>query len=298
MNNLDHLKSIYKPYRYTIRGKCMVMESTSGNFVVKERPKNKDIPSIFNYLKSRNFNYFPEIYIDSRSDNYIYEYIEDKEKINPQKSEDLISLVGLLHSKTSYNKEVEEETYKEIYENILSNILYLKDYYQKQYEMFLIPIYMSPSEYEFVRNYSKIKAALDFSNSNLDDWYSKVKNKRIERLSLIHNNLSMDHYLKNDKDYLISWDNAKFDTPVLDLFKFYERSAIDLEFSSLYERYKSINPLNKEEEELFFILISLVPKIEFSGSEFEKCKNMRKALDYVYKTESFLKPYYATDSEE
>ena len=216
----------------------MVMESTSGNFVVKERPKNKDIPSIFNYLKSRNFNYFPEIYIDSRSDNYIYEYIEDKEKINPQKSEDLISLVGLLHSKTSYNKEVEEETYKEIYENILSNILYLKDYYQKQYEMFLIPIYMSPSEYEFVRNYSKIKAALDFSNSNLDDWYSKVKNKRRERLSLIHNNLSMDHYLKSDKDYLISWDNAKFDTPVLDLFKFYERSAIDLEFSSLMKDIK------------------------------------------------------------
>ena len=51
MNNLDHLKSIYKPYRYTIRGKCMVMESTSGNFVVKERPKNKDIPKYISIVE-------------------------------------------------------------------------------------------------------------------------------------------------------------------------------------------------------------------------------------------------------
>ena len=126
MNKLESLKSLYKPYRYTIKGKCTILETTSGNFVVKKKPENKDLISIFDYLKSRNFDYFPNLYSNSRDDSYVYEYIEDYKGLNPQKSEDLINLVALLHSKTSFNKEVSEETYKEIYENIKNNILYLK----------------------------------------------------------------------------------------------------------------------------------------------------------------------------
>ena len=131
MNKLESLKSLYKPYRYTIKGKCTILETTSGNFVVKKKPKNKDLHSIFNYLKSRNFDYFPNVYNEMRDDTYVYEYIEESSNINPQKSEDLICLVALLHSKTSYNKEVSEEVYKEIYENIKNNINYLKEYYFK-----------------------------------------------------------------------------------------------------------------------------------------------------------------------
>lgn len=298
MNKLESLKSLYKPYRYTIKGKCTILETTSGNFVVKKKPKNKDLPSIFNYLKSRNFDYFPEVYTDNRDDTYVYEYIETNDVLNPQKSEDLINLVGLLHSKTSFNKEVTEEVYKEIYENIKNNVLYLKDYYLKYYELFLKDIYMSPSKYQFVRNYSKIKAALNFTENELDNWYSLVKEKKNERISLIHNNLSLDHYIRSDKDYLISWDNAKFDTPVLDLVKLYQNNFWDIEFSTMYKKYLSVADLAEHEQKLFFILISLVPEIKFSDNEFECCKNMRKDLDYIFKTESFLAPYYSTNTEQ
>ncbi len=296
MNKLDALKSLYKPYRYTIRGKCTILETTSGNFVVKKKPKNKDLPSIFNYLKSRGFDYFPEVYSDTRDDAYVYEYIEDDNVVNPSKSEDLINVVGLLHAKTSFNKEVSEETYKEIYEDIKNNILYLKDYYLKYYELFLKSIYPSPKEYEFLRNYSKINSALNFSEEELDNWYSLVKEKKSERISLIHNNLALEHYLKRDKDYLISWDKAKFDTPVLDLVKLYQNNFWDLEFNTIYKKYLNITYLSESEQKLFFILISLVPEITFDEDEFTACKNMRECLDYVYKTEEFLKPYYTTDT--
>ena len=177
MNKLNSIKSLYKPYRYTIKGKCTIIDSTSGSFVIKKK-SNNDLPSIFNYLKSRNFDYFSDIHTNVRDDTYIYDYIEDNNIYNPQKGEDLINLVGLLHSKTSFNKEVSEETYREIYENIKNNIMYLKDYYLKYYELFLMDTYMSPSKYEFVRNYSKINSALNFSEKELDDWYDLVKNKR------------------------------------------------------------------------------------------------------------------------
>lgn len=297
MNKLESLKSLYKPFRYTIRGNCTILETTSGNFVIKKKPKEKDLVSIFNYLKSRNFDYFPNIYEDVRDDTYVYEYIEDNKVINPQKSEDLINLVALLHSKTSFNKEVTEEVYKEIYEDIKNNILYLQDYYKKYYELFLHEIYTSPSHYNFIRNYSKINAALNFSLSELDNWYTLVSDKKSERVSLIHNNLSLDHFIRSDKDYLISWDKAKFDTPILDLVKLYKNDFWNLEFSSLYEKYLSITSISLSEQKLFFIIISLVPEIDFSGSEFECTKNMRKKLDYIYKTEEFLAPYYSTNTE-
>jgi len=298
MNKLESIRDLYKPYRYTIKGNCTILETTSGSFVIKKKPKNKDLIDIFNYLKSRDFDYYPKIYNYTRdNDSYVYEYIEDNNTINPQKSSDLITLVALLHSKTSFNKEVSEETYKEIYENIKNNILYLRDYYLKYYELFLHNIYLSPSEYNFVRNYSKIKSALDFSESELDNWYNLVVDKKNERISFIHNNLNLEHYIKNDREYLISWDKAKFDTPVLDLVSLYQNNFWDLEFQTLYEKYLSISSLSVSEQKLFFIIISLVPKIEFTDNEFECTKNMREKLDYIYKTESFLAPYYSTDTE-
>ena len=298
MNKLESLKSLYKPYRYTIRGNCTILETTSGNFVVKKKPKDKDLISVFNYLKSRNFDYFPNIFNDTRDDAYVFEYIEDENIMNPQKSEDLINLVALLHSKTSFKKEVTEEVYKEIYENIKNNILYLSDYYKKYYELFLHEIYMSPYHYNFVRNYSKITSALKYSESELDNWYELVSQKKNERISLIHNNLSLEHFIRSEnKDYLISWDKAKFDTPILDLVSLYQNNFWDLEFSSLYKKYLSVASLSESEQKLFFVIISLVPEIKFEGSEFECTKNMREKLDYIFKTESFLTPYYSTNTE-
>ena len=299
MNKLDNINRLYKPYRYTIKGKCTIIDSSTGSYVIKSKDKNKDLIGIFNYLKSRDFNYFPNPINDNRDEIYIYPYLEEDNVYNPKKGEDLINLVGLLHSKTSYNKEVSEETHKEIYENIKNNIMYLKDYYLKHFDLFIHDIYMSPSRYEFTRNYSKINDALNFCEKELDDWYEIVKEKKEERISLIHNNLKLEHLIKsNNKDYLISWDNAKFDTPVLDLYTLYKNNFWELEFSLIYNRYLSINSLSKEEQKLFFILISLVPEIKFDGDEFTCTKNMRKKLDYIYKTEEFLKPYYSTDTKE
>ena len=66
MNNrsLRVLKDIYKPYRYTISGRAHILESTSGNVVVKE--KEKDLRSLYQYLESRGFSSYPALLDDSR----------------------------------------------------------------------------------------------------------------------------------------------------------------------------------------------------------------------------------------
>jgi len=293
---LEVVKKIYKPYRYTIKGKTTLLETTSGDFVVKE--KNNDIKGVYNYLMSRNFDYFPKLIDGNRRDVNVFEKIDDTIMPKEQKMDDLIDLVGLLHNKTTYYKEVSEDTYKEIYENIKSNIDYARTYYNTLYDSFKIEVYMAPSHYSLMRNIYKILSALDFCDSELNEWYEIVKEENKQRVALIHNNLEANHFLRNDKSYLVSWDYAKIDTPVLDLVKLYKKEYFNYDFLELFKRYSNKYSLLESEQKLFFILISIPPIIELKDSEFINCSLVRKKLDYVFKTESLVRPYYSKEEEE
>ena len=293
--SLEVLKALYKPYRYTIKGKATVLETTSGDFIIKE--KNKNIGELYNYLVSRHFNNFPSLIDESRKDVNVYEYIEGINMPLNQKCEDLIDLVADLHNRTCYFKEVSEDTYKVIYENIKSNINYLKQYYNTKYDMYFTEVYMSPSHYLFMRNFSKVMASLDFCEQELDEWYKLVKDETKIRVSIIHNNLELDHYIKSDKDYFISWDKAKIDTPVLDFVNLYKKEYEKCNFEVVLARYMQAFPLLEYEKKLLFILIALPPEIKEGASEFESTKEMRKKMDYVFKTEYLIRPYYASEEE-
>lgn len=293
--SLEILKAIYKPYRYTIKGKTTVLQTTSGDFIIKEKKKN--IGELYNYLISRHFDNFPTLIDESRKDVNVYEYVEGIKMPNDQKCEDLIELVASLHNRTCYFKEVSEDTYKEIYENIKSNIVYLKQYYDTKYNIYFREIYMSPSHYLFMRNFSKVMASLNFCEEELDNWYSLVKNETKIRVSIIHNNLELDHYIKGEKDYLVSWDNSKIDTPVLDFVHLYQKEYEKCNFEAVLTRYLQIFPLLEYEKKLLFILISLPPEIKDESSEFESTKEMRKKMDYVFKTENLIRPYYTSEEE-
>ena len=296
MNLSNNIKEIFKPIRYTKIKNVTILESMSGNVVIKK--KNNNIKSIYDYLSTRDFNNYPRLLNYSNLEDNIYEYIEEVNKLYPQKDEDFIKLVGLLHSKTSYIKEVSKDIYQELYENILNNIEYYLEYYNKYYNLYLKSRYMSPSNYLFTRNYSKIRSSLLFSKDKLEYWYSNIENKTTERLCLIHNNLERDHYLKGcDKDYLISFDKAKFDSPVIDLVKLYKKEFFNMEFNSLFNDYLKINPLNEDEIDLFFILISIPLELNIEDNELLYVKNIRYFLDYIYKTESILESYYSSKEE-
>ena len=130
-NSLEILKNIYKPYRYTLKGNVTVLETMNGDFIVKK--KTNDIKAIYNYLKSRNFDYFPKLIDDSRSDVNVFEYIKDVDMPKEQKALDLINVVSLLHNKTTYYKVVRDDVFKSIYDSIKSNIDFLKNYYENMF---------------------------------------------------------------------------------------------------------------------------------------------------------------------
>lgn len=291
--SLEILKAIYKPYRYTIKGKTTILETTNGDFIIK--PKNKDMNELYNYLTNRGFMNFPKIIDASRDEVNVFEYVEDIKLPKEQKCDDLIELIASLHNKTSYFKEVSSDKFKTIYEDIKSNINYLTSYYNTLYEIGFNENYQSPSNYLLLRNYYKLDASLKYAEKELDEWYSLVTSENKIRVALVHNNLELNHLLDNK---LISWDNYIIDTPVIDIVKLYKKEWNNIEFSEILSRYMYKFPLLDYEKKLLFILITLPPESKKSNNEFERCQNVSNIIDYVFKTEELIRPYNTHDEEE
>ena len=294
--SLEILKTIYKPYRYTIKGKATILETTSGDFIIKE--KKKDLNELYNYLISRGFDNFPKLIDSSRRDVNVFEYVESIRMPREQMCDDIIDLIASLHNKTSYFKEVSEDKFKSIYEDIKSNISYLKNYFDTMYEIGFSEEFMSPATYLFMRNFYKINAALDFCDREINEWYELIKGESKIRVSVVHNNLSIEHFLKGNKEVLISWDNYLIDTPIIDIVKLYKNEYLNMNFSEVLERYFYKFSLLPYEQKLLFVLITMPPEIKMSNDEFNKCKNISKVIDYVFKTEDLIRPYYAEEEEE
>ncbi len=269
--------------------------SIINNEKVIKKEKNND--EIFEYLESRSFdNYLKPI---ERSDERtVYPYIKDKSVDKYQKGEDLIKTVALLHTKTSFNKEINPSKYKEIHDNIIGHINYLDKYFYEYLDKTELIEYPSPSDTIFLRNYSKLLSLFDFLKQETDTWYKLAKNNTKKRVALNHGNLNLDHLLKNDKDYLISWDNATFDSPILDITNLYHNEWNHIDFSSALKNYLDRCSLSEDEKKLLFINLAIPKKIEKTKDEMINVMITSNLFDYIYKTEELIRPYYTEKQEK
>ena len=186
------------PKRYEKKGTVSIVDTDSGRFVFKEKKPNNEI---LNYLKTRSFNYMPKILSDYNDDYELTKYIEDYDIPKEQKILDMIILVSLLHSKTTHYKEVDLDNYEKIYEDLDNNIEYLYGYYNDLITIIESKVYMSPSEYLLARNISTIFKTLDNNKKRLEKYHSLVKEKVNERNVVLHNNLKLDHFIRNKNSY-------------------------------------------------------------------------------------------------
>lgn len=285
----DFLKSHHlKPIRYQKQGKVYFIESDGCEYAIKKKSPDKD--SIYKYLDSRSFPYYPEVLSKEEEELEVTKVIKDVEYPSEQKIMDLMDMIALLHSKTTFFKEVEQDYFKKIYEDISGNIAYLENYYQDIMTMIEKEVYMSPSSYLLARNIGLITYSLNYAKTSLEKWYQSVQQKNKTRFVVLHNNLKLDHFLKNENAYLTSWDHARIDSPIFDLYKLYENHALDFDFEYLLREYEKKYPLLEEERILFFILISLPKKLVWED-EITSCRQFTKEIDLLYKTKKCIDSY-------
>lgn len=248
---------------------------------VTKKKGNNNVSLLFDYLDTRNFNSHPKITNES-DDTYTMEYINSSDYYEMTKGVELIKVVSELHQKTIFFKDVSKNKYRNIYNKLSDNIEYLKKYYLELIEKIENEVYMSPSHYLFARNYSIIDSSLEYSSKELKRWFNLVSNKTKERVCVVHNNLSLDHFVKEGKGYLLSWDKHLVDTPVLDLYIFYKKEGYKLDYNYLLNVYNENLELLNEERMLLNILISIPPKLEEVTDEYLNTINIKNLLDYIH----------------
>ena len=288
MNNIIESLKKYsiKPIKYQKNGKVLLLETKENKYAFKENSNNIDI---YNYLNSRSFNYYPKVITDKLDQFEITKYEEEINMPIEQKISDMISLVSLLHFKTSYFKEIDNNEYLNLYEDLNNNVAYLYSYYNDLITLIESKIFMSPSEYLLARNISKVFIRLDILSEEINTWFNLVENKEKIRQVVLHNNLDLSHYIKNSNEYLISWNKAKLGMPIFDLYKFYIKNN-DSDFLDILNIYEINYPLLIEEKELLFILVKMPFIVNFDNDEYTNTVNIRNLVDYIDKTEKLNLP--------
>ena len=279
-------KNDIRALSYRTDGNVIIADTNIGKVVIK-RNKNKDY--IYNYLNTRNFDYYPEII--EKEDYVISKYVEDIDIPKEQKILDLVDLVSLMHSKTTHYKNISEDEYKKIYEDLMNNFEYLHDYYNDLISIIDDKVFMSPSEYLLARNISAIFKSIELGREYTENWLNEIDGLNKMRMSVVHNNLDLSHYIRNNYEYLVSWDKSKIDIPIFDLYNLYNNHFIDFDFFELLKRYEQTYPLKKYELDLFFILITMPGKIEFDKTEFDMCTKISIEIDKLYKSNELINQY-------
>ncbi len=260
----------------------------NNQFAIKLNTNNYDI---YKYLISRDFLYFPRN-LTNINDNYdISKYINGLKVNDDQKINDYLKILALLHKKTSYKREIDLDEIKEKYESINNQIIYLKNYYLKLNDKLDQELFFSPSAYLLLRNISLIYSILDNSELLLNDIYSKLKTEKSIRVSLLHNNINLDHLIISDNEYLVSWDKSYFDSPIYEIEEFYRKYFQIIDLSDLFKIYESINSLTDLEKKYLLILLAIPKEIKLTDNTLLDTQIINNEINYLNKVYELLIKY-------
>ena len=253
--------------------------------------KKREKKELYNYLKTKNFHNFIEPIEEDRT----YEIYPNTPDILPKKDKaiELMSVIALLHNKTTTYEDLNINKIKEIYEKYKQEIFKIKDYYYSLQDRFEDNIYLLPAEYLLLRNISNIYKLINKSEELLDKWYILKQNDFKIRKCLLHQNLNIDNLKQiNNELFLTNWDNYKEDLVIYDFINFYKNEYKTIEMTSLFDLYLSKYPLDNTEITLLLSILAIPPKVLFNKTNYENTVNIKYLTIYVEKTFLFISKYY------
>ena len=303
MNNFTEVLDKYnlKVNKFSYMNSCIILDTNKGKYVLKKKKKN-DKKEIYDYLLSRNFSFFLYPENSFNSDYEIYYYLDEINTVKEEKAKHLMEIMSEMHVRTTAYKEYSLDEIKEIYENKKNIINDLKNLYVNLEEKFSESIYPAPYELLFLTNVTKIYNSLDYGNILLEEWYKNIINNKKRRICLIHNHLSLDHFIDRKDAKLINFDYSKYDSPVYDFVNFYKKHYYELDMTCLFNSYQYKYLYNKEEMLLLFINIILPNKIELKKDVSYNTYVIHQLIEYIDITREFIlkeqKKYQKEDEEK
>lgn len=263
-------------------------------YMQKIKKSNKE--DLFDYLNNKGFkNFLP---YEMLKDNYeLYRYIEEKIIPKEDKAIELMNVLSSLHNATTTYQKVNINDVKELFETTKEKITYLRNYYLDLQDYIETKEFFSPAEQVLMNNISNVYKALNYSEYKLTKWYELKEKQTMERIVQLHNNISLEHFLKENDSYLINWDKSKKDYVIYDFINFYKNEFQNLEMHSLFSLYQKNYQYTEDERLLFESLLSIPDKITFTKTNYINTINARRIIDYIEMTSIFLSEDNKKDQE-
>ena len=273
------------PKAYKKLNNVYVIDDGNKKYVFKLDTNNYDI---YKYLVSRDFLFFPENYSYIDDDFDLSLYIDGLNISDVQKINDYIKIIAILHHKTSYNRQIDLDEIKEKYESFSNQVNNLRKYYLALNEEMEHELFLSPSKYLLLRNISLIYQILDNIENIINDVYSSIKNEKSMRFSLIHNNTDLEHLIINKENYLISWDKAYFDSPIIEINSIFRKYYEKIDLADLLKIYENINKLTILEKKILLIYLGIPKEITMTNDIYLDTKIINNELKYLNKVYELL----------
>lgn len=250
------------------------------------RKKGIKLDELFHYFESISFfNYLMPL--NSLDDDFVlYHYPNEVSLDEEEKGRRMLFVLLSLEKKSIIQRELSIDEKKELYENICNDIeetvTYYLDLEKKILEFDFPPI----SYYVLLNNISQFYRLLDYSRYQLNRWYSSESN--LYRESFLVGDVSINSFVFSDDTYLYGIDQWKRGCLLLDFLSFFKNNSSLPNIWELFHSFQEELSLTKEELSLFYSLISIPEKIEFSHHSFIDTMILHDYIQRLDSIEMFL----------
>ncbi len=272
--------------KYSYIGNLRLLQSSNQKVLIKQKVKY-NLEEIYQYLDDHHVsNYLRPLGIEKNE--VIFPYLEKCLLTSDEKAKKMVYNLALWQNKTTIHQSLNLDQVKEIYETYQKEIQHVMSYYHDLQDMIEMKVYMSSSEYLFIRNVSFIYEALQYAHSVLEQWYQLVSVKKSERCVFCHGKCELNHFLANDTGYFISLENAHIGNVCEDFVFFYQHNFDQVDMISTFRFYQQKYPFCKEEELYFYLQIAMPEIIDIYPSSLKKCQELVHFFDKMKLTSDFL----------
>ena len=258
----------------------------SGNklyFVSKLELINSEL---IEYFKNIDYNYFLSL-IGIYDNFYLYSYCEEI-KINEQKkAEKFISALGELHKKSMSDEIVTTDDITVLYQSIDRKIKDLEKYYFDLQNRIEEDSFLKIDFYFLLKNISIFYKSLYLSMNKIVRWYEN-HSLSVRKGYILHNSSLNNFCVSYDSSYFFDFSLCKKDLLIYDFVEFYKENALNVDMFSIVSSYQKYICFSDEEWDLIYSLILIPNKIDFSYSVYDNVLCIRKEIDYLEKTFSFM----------
>ncbi|MBQ6134708.1 MAG: hypothetical protein IJI60_00130 [Bacilli bacterium] len=260
----------------------IILYEEKNTYLLKEKKSSKK--ELFSYFQEISYPYYVPL-ISSEEDDYeLYTYIEDK----GDHEKDIILVEALANLQKESLKEVDfsKEEKEEFYQKLEKKITNCLDCYENLQDYIHHFSFPRVDYYHLLNNISLFYQILFCAKKYLEEWNFLSFTKK--RKALILHNASLKDFHQNKRSYFLNFDECKEDNLIQDLLFFFQEEIEKIDGKRCLEKYEEVLSLLPEEKKLFFCLLCIPRKVEFSSNLYENTVRIQEECSRIHKIFTFL----------